>query len=206
MRDVCGITGLPCAQCTPSCEHVKSSLVNSRYAAEHNRVSEVKNLADFYEEMLADEAGSGMTEADIEGPAVKRCGGVEHAGAGCADSEAEDLAGVDHTDAAVKCGVRASVLEEALEVVNGARVNVYGVPENSFSFIGMFWQIVDMADPEMSVEGLTALKMALMKIARILSNPKDRDSWRDAAGYIGLGCDMECAQDIDKDGEAEEVA
>ena len=191
LQVMCGISGYSCSKCTEGCEYRKDGITNSRYAAEHNRISEVKNLASFYEEMMTEESACGMTEADLEGPAVKRCAGSEKDAASSASRESERM---DHA------GMRGSVLEEALETINGARLNVYGGPENSFAFIGMFWQIVDMAAPEMSVEVLAAVKMALMKIARILSKPNDRDSWRDAAGYLGLGCDMVCAQDIDKEG------
>ena len=192
MRDRCGVTGLPCSSCTPACEYRGSWLTNSRYAAEHDRTDKV-NIADFYEEMMAEESACGVTEADIEGPAVKRCAGSEKDAASATSRESEMAARME------RAGIRGSVLEEAATIINGARQNVYGAPENCFFSIGMFWQVVDMVDPEMSVEVLTAVKMALMKIARILSNPKDRDSWRDAAGYIGLGCDMACAEDIDKE-------
>lgn len=108
----------------------------------------------------------------------------------------------EKTEVSESSGVRpviGSVLNEAVETINGKRLNVYGMPENSFAFIGMFWEIVDMADPEMPDESRTALKMALMKIARILQKPKDRDSWRDAAGYLGIGCDLALAEDIEKE-------
>lgn len=83
---------------------------------------------------------------------------------------------------------RKSVLDEASSIVNGARTEVYGGPEDSFNQIGTLWgaylhRIVTATD--------VALMLGLMKIARLKATPTHRDSWVDMAGYAA--CGAECA-------------
>lgn len=96
---------------------------------------------------------------------------------------------------------RGTVLRETLKVINGARQDAYGNPENSFAVIGELMTVVSDMDSRMcySMELLAALNLICLKFGRALSNPKDRDTWRDFAGYVALACDMAGAQDIVKE-------
>jgi hypothetical protein len=81
-----------------------------------------------------------------------------------------------------------NVLEEALNIVNGARRNAYGHPENNFGRIADFWNAY-LANKPIDPDGLAidpqdvALMMVLMKVARLLESPQHRDSVVDIAGY-----------------------
>lgn len=96
---------------------------------------------------------------------------------------------------------RGLVAREALDIVNGARLDAYGNPEDSFTLIGDFWQSWEFAleDTYFSPRWNVAMRMALLKIARIAMSPQDRDSYRDAIGYLALACDMAGADDKEKD-------
>lgn len=94
---------------------------------------------------------------------------------------------------------RGSVLDEAKAIINGARQDQYGNPEDSFETIGDFWSayirnkmrmrcgILDMSRVDSKD---VALMMALMKIAREMHGAGKEDNMIDAAGYIGLAADM----------------
>jgi hypothetical protein len=82
--------------------------------------------------------------------------------------------------------IRSSILNEANGIVNGARANVYGGPEDSFKTIGQLWgvylnKVINPAD--------VAAMLALMKVARIRQSPNHRDSWVDIAGYAACGAE-----------------
>lgn len=96
---------------------------------------------------------------------------------------------------------RGSVCLEAMETINGKRQDAYGNPEDSFNLIGEFWQSWEFAleDTYCFPRWNVAMRMALLKIARIASSPQDRDSYRDAIGYLALACDMAGADDKEKD-------
>lgn len=94
---------------------------------------------------------------------------------------------------------RGTVLQEALKVVNGARQDAYGNPEDNFKVVGELMDIVRRHGKQ-NGDSLTAcFNLMCLKFGRILSNPHDRDSWRDMAGYVALGCDMAFAKDIVKE-------
>lgn len=79
-----------------------------------------------------------------------------------------------------------SILMEAEKIVNGARRNAYGHPENNFQRIADLWNayLVNRIDPDAPVSNQdVALMMCLMKIARLLETPTHRDSLVDLAGY-----------------------
>jgi hypothetical protein len=90
--------------------------------------------------------------------------------------------------------IAADVLNEALNIVTGARRKTYGTPEDNFRAIADLWTVylrkigADFTDPEirLSPADIAAL-MALMKIARLAESPDHRDSWVDLAGYAACG-------------------
>lgn len=79
-----------------------------------------------------------------------------------------------------------SVLEEALGIVNGARRNAYGHPENNFGRIAGLWNAYlngKPAGPLPITQIDVSLLMVLMKVARLIETPTHRDSAVDIAGY-----------------------
>lgn len=92
---------------------------------------------------------------------------------------------------------RGEVLEKAKAIINGARQDQYGNPENSFTIISEFWTVY-MTNKQKRPDALlgfigrkdVALMMALMKIAREMNGAGKEDNLIDAAGYIGLAADM----------------
>ena len=87
---------------------------------------------------------------------------------------------------------RGDVLLEAHKIINGERQDTYGNPEDCFELIADYWTIYLLSTHSFKSD-LTpkdvALMMTLFKIARIVGS-SDRDSFRDAAGYLGLAEDM----------------
>ena len=82
---------------------------------------------------------------------------------------------------------RSEVLNTAESIVNGARNDNYGAPEDNFLTIARFWSVylgIDINATNVSV------MMALLKIARIKSCPNEPDSWVDLAGYSACGCEI----------------
>lgn len=89
---------------------------------------------------------------------------------------------------------RGSVLDDAKKVINGARQDTYGNPEDSFSLIGKYWTTylskkfkINFGDVVIDPHDV-ALMMTLFKIAREQHQGK-RDNLVDAAGYIGIAGD-----------------
>lgn len=82
--------------------------------------------------------------------------------------------------------IRSSILNEANGIVNGARANVYGGPEDSFKTIGRLWGVY--LDKQIEPADVAAM-LALMKVARIRQSPNHRDSWVDIAGYAACGAE-----------------
>jgi Domain of unknown function (DUF6378) len=88
------------------------------------------------------------------------------------------------------------VLEEAEQIVNGARQAQYGPPERSFDLIATLWtsylQTRD-EDASYTLDGRdVCLLMILMKIARDIGGNAKRDNLVDIAGYV------RCAEIIEK--------
>lgn len=82
---------------------------------------------------------------------------------------------------------RTELLNKALEIVNGARQENYGSPEQNFARIAAFWTLylqrhITPAD--------VAIMMVLMKTARLQNNVKHEDSWVDIAGYAANGVEV----------------
>ena len=84
---------------------------------------------------------------------------------------------------------RRTVLNEAANVVTGAREAAYGGPEQSFGTIADLWSVY--LGRAVAPHDVAAL-LALLKLARIKhSGGQHRDSWVDLAGYAA--CGAECA-------------
>lgn len=79
-----------------------------------------------------------------------------------------------------------TILDEASEIVTGARRKAYGHPENNFGRIAALWNNYLDLKPN-GRESITpqdvALMMILMKVARLMESPDHRDSLVDLAGY-----------------------
>ncbi len=98
-------------------------------------------------------------------------------------------------------------LAEAMSIINGARQDTYGKPEDNFATIAEFWTTYMRASrkrlpPDSPVlfhfrisPGDVAIMMTLLKIARIATGTQTRDSFVDAAGYIGIAADMDKASE-----------
>lgn len=82
--------------------------------------------------------------------------------------------------------VRAAILREAEELINGSRAQTYGPPRQNFARIAKGWEVILEADvtPEQ-----VALCMAWLKIARLAEGPH-RDSYVDGAGYLALAGEL----------------
>ena len=93
---------------------------------------------------------------------------------------------------------RHSILATADGVVNGARAEVYGGPEDSFKLIASFWEPYIAAkcvgsDAHVCINPEdVAVLMTLMKTARLASSPNHEDSWVDLAGYAACGAEIAC--------------
>lgn len=86
------------------------------------------------------------------------------------------------------------VLEDAVKLINGERQDAYGKPEDNFSTIASLWNLY-IENRKVKYSYLltphdVAVMMALLKIARIATGTQKRDSYVDAAGYIGLAADL----------------
>jgi metal-dependent amidase/aminoacylase/carboxypeptidase family protein len=88
----------------------------------------------------------------------------------------------------------ADLLQEALNIVTGARRQSYGTPEDNFATIAALWATYlrrrgfDFTDPEQGIAASdVAAMMVLMKIARLAETPDHKDSWLDTAGYAACG-------------------
>ena len=89
--------------------------------------------------------------------------------------------------------IRGNALCDALRTINGQRQDSHGNPEDSFERIANLWDAYltgkYKSEIDLTAEDV-ALMMTLMKIARMMTGSGHRDSYVDAAGYIGLAADM----------------
>lgn len=92
---------------------------------------------------------------------------------------------------------REKILDEAKQCVCGNREQDYGTPEDSFRVIAQMWEIyirermVGITDVCVNPEDVSIM-LALLKIARLASNPEHMDSWVDLAGYAACGAELAC--------------
>ena len=82
---------------------------------------------------------------------------------------------------------RGRILRDASTLINGARQDQYGNPENNFEVIARLWEIYTGRH---YTPHDVAVMMALLKIARIKSGTGTEDSYTDACGYLALAADM----------------
>lgn len=99
--------------------------------------------------------------------------------------------------------VRGAILAEAESIINGARQDMYGNPEDCFTDIAELWSwwLQKKADNVQKAVGQTvaapalcahdvAMLMCLLKIARESNGAGRRDNILDACGYLGLYADL----------------
>jgi hypothetical protein len=92
--------------------------------------------------------------------------------------------------------VRESVLDEAKKCVLHDRNSTYGKPEDNFNRIAILWDAYDkIRKPGPETPTDVAIKMTLMKIARLAHNPTHKDSWVDGIGYLACGAGIELGED-----------
>lgn len=100
---------------------------------------------------------------------------------------------------------RASLLDEAKELVTGPRNNQYGPPNQDFkrsadALSAMGYRKLTPTGEAVVLESHDiAVILAMVKISRITWTPSKRDSWTDLAGYAA--CGYECS--LIEDGEVE---
>lgn len=86
---------------------------------------------------------------------------------------------------------REECLRKAFECVNETREESYGNPEDNFRMIAEFWNTYDRfrADEETSAIDV-AVKMILLKLARICTGKAYEDGFIDIAGYAAIGYEL----------------
>lgn len=90
--------------------------------------------------------------------------------------------------------VRQKILDDARSIVSKDRASTKTTPENSFEHISKLWSSFLGHDIKASE---VAIMLALLKIARLKTNPKHRDSWVDLAGYAACGAECELKEQED---------
>ena len=82
---------------------------------------------------------------------------------------------------------RSECLAAAAQCVNGDRDAQYGSPEDNFSRIAALWTVVF----EIPVQPWqVASALACVKIARLVNDSGNADSWVDLAGYAACGAEL----------------
>lgn len=91
--------------------------------------------------------------------------------------------------------IRAQVLNEALDIIQGDRHESYGDPEDNFRDIANYWTTYLRTMTQVDNDGRVMLEphnvadmMILMKVARNQFAPK-WDNYVDIAGYAGCGAE-----------------
>ena len=80
---------------------------------------------------------------------------------------------------------RADILATASEYVTKDRAATHGDAEDNFRRIAELWNAYLSVDDITSID--VAVMLALLKVARIRSNPTHADNWIDIAGYAACG-------------------
>ena len=80
---------------------------------------------------------------------------------------------------------RADILATASEYVTIDRATTHGDVEDNFRRIADLWNAYLGVDDITSID--VAVMLALLKVARIRSNPTHADNWIDIAGYAACG-------------------
>lgn len=79
---------------------------------------------------------------------------------------------------------RADILSTASAYVTRDRAATHGDAERNFQTIAEYWT-AHLGHPVAAHD--VAVMMALLKLARIKSNPAHADNWIDGAGYLACG-------------------
>lgn len=82
---------------------------------------------------------------------------------------------------------RTEILDTAKTIVNGARNDMYGSPEDSFGLIAELWTAYTGVH---LTPNHVACMMILLKIGRLGTGHKSSDSWVDIAGYAACGGEL----------------
>ena len=88
--------------------------------------------------------------------------------------------------------IKTAIANEAVSIVNGARRNAYGRPEDNFERIARFWDAYFKntgRDIDVTASDVAPL-MRLMKEARLAETPDHRDSFVDLVGYALCGAEL----------------
>ena len=80
---------------------------------------------------------------------------------------------------------RADILATASEYVTTDRAATHGDAEDNFRRIAELWKAYLGVDDITTID--VAVMLALLKVARIRSNPNHADNWIDIAGYAACG-------------------
>ena len=80
---------------------------------------------------------------------------------------------------------RSEILATANEYVTQDRAATHGDAEDNFRRIADLWNAYMGIDEITSID--VAVMLALLKMARIRSNPTHADNWIDIAGYAACG-------------------
>lgn len=86
-------------------------------------------------------------------------------------------------------GEPSSILDEAREIVAGARRQTHGEPERNSEAIALVWSalLVDLLKPGARLSpAIVNLMMAGMKLVRASKDPAHRDHSLDVVGYVHL--------------------
>lgn len=84
--------------------------------------------------------------------------------------------------------MRKQILDEAEKCVCHDRNDQYGSPENNFRTIAKLWNTYLGMESGITATDV-AMMMALLKIARISTGQKTKDSFVDLAGYAACGAE-----------------
>ena len=79
---------------------------------------------------------------------------------------------------------RDKLLDQAKDLVNGARAEIYGDAYDNHVRVAKLWSAI--LDQEITVSQVYQCLIAL-KLARLSVTPTHTDSWVDLAGYASLG-------------------
>lgn len=84
---------------------------------------------------------------------------------------------------------RSELLQDASQLVNGARNDAYGSPSANQKAIADLWRAYLSGVDELRDSDVAVLNI-LQKIARLQQSPAHHDSWVDIAGYAAVGFEV----------------
>ena len=84
---------------------------------------------------------------------------------------------------------RSKLLDDARQLVNGARNDAYGSPSANQKAIADLWRAY-LSGVDVLRDSDVAVLNILQKIARLQHSPDHEDSWVDTAGYAAVGFEV----------------